>query len=861
MVLKMLVHLKIFSLVCIAAGMSTATALPDITQSTNNSVIDCAAFNATLNSCKFNYNVIINSTRPCIFNCTYNPMLLSPLQLDVHLSYKHPDRYPTFVAAQQNFFLNSWTLPKSFPNHGEFQIYTSVASLLCPPIQQQEETVEVRITTSSPDNITMNVRLYNQSYALKMGNFAVLKATPISPDYRLYQWTGDQTSVLISAESKNNSNTVCAIFALQNAKCPVITDESGLRAGGGRFQTFTTRAAMVASRIDFPDGIHMIMWPLPDDDRCTLTLENVSNHSSRSKTVQFEVFNHSSIGATWYIFFATGSLTVGMIFGIAIVTLKCIDRTLNKTGHAVLADEDDQRELLPDDEFSETTRREYAVAGVAVLPGVDNGQIPRSGSGSGYSQVIGSPGSGGVPSAGRGFALSFHSESSTSNEPASGEIIQQPYYPPTTVVPHDAVIEAMTDSVNPVYVVWWKRYAYFQSKTAGAQVSEMGFQNNILIMAVYAVLPTAELIRSYLKVLSYNGDEDQCFFNSRCLTGVWIFHDFARVFTNIGYICGGIAFSRIVLRHRQLTCRNPSRSTIKNGVGVSRHYGLFMSLGYGLVIQGLMSSLYHTCPNSVTIRFDMMFMYVMAVAAVICVWGLRHGDVTHHVYPTMGLIGTMLLLAEGREWVSRLAFWLCMSLLYLVLLLTTTVLMSRYGVWSFSPMKMLQVWKGWKPVRDKLAQVIRNEDLTSTPIHVLRIVSGFIANGSLILYGAIADPNVYGYILSVCLTNLGLYFGNYIITKRLQYKEKGAPLAWICLTLSFILWTLALSAFGFHNTDSEASASDSRGLNSSCAFLGVFDTHDVWHLFSSLALYTFFIGLLTLDDDVARTPSTEIHVF
>ncbi|XP_068244590.1 SID1 transmembrane family member 2-like [Palaemon carinicauda] len=851
-------HLKILSFGCIAVGMALAALPQDIisvTNGTSDNGLGCANFNTTYNSCNFNHDVNITSAVPCIFNCSYNPSLLSPLQLDVHLKYKQSSKHPTFITAEQNLFLNSWTLPKMFPNHGEFQKYTSVAGLLCPPFQQLNETVQVRITTSSPEVVTINVRLHNQSYALKLGDIAVLKTTPVSPDYRLYQWMGEQTSVLVSVESKNNSDTVCAIFALQNAKCPVVTDESGLRAGSGRFQTFTKQAAMVARRSDFPDGIHMIVWPLPDDDRCTLSLESMSNHSTRSKSVQFEIFKHSTIESTWYIFLATGGLTAGMIFTIALLTLKCIDRTLNGTMHALPLAEDDERELLPEDDFSGTSRGQYAESGVAVLSGVDSGMRR---SGSGYSQL---PEAATGQASDSGFALSFQSESATSNEPSSREIVPQPYYPPTTVAPPNNVIQEMTSSVNPVYVMWWKRYAEFESTTAEAQVSEMGFQHNILIMAVFAMLPTTELIRSYWKVLSYNGDEDQCFFNSRCLTGAWIFHDFARVFTNIGYICGGIAFSHLVLRHKQSSLKNLSQLTRRNNVGVSRHYGLFISLGYGLIIQGLMSSLYHTCPNSVTIRFDMMFMYVMVVASVICVWGLRHGDVTHHVYPTMGLIGTMVLLAEGREWVSRLTFWLCMSFMYLFLLSTTTLLMSRYGIWSFSPMKMLQVWKGWKPVRDKLAQVIRNEDLTSTPLHVLRIVVGIVANVSLILYGAIADPNVYGYILSICLTNLGLYFGNYVITKRIQYKERGTVWAWICLALSFVLWILALSAFCYHITDSEASAADSRSLNSSCAFFGVFDTHDVWHLFSSLALYTFFIGLLTLDDDMARTPSAQIHVF
>lgn len=79
----------------------------------------------------------------------------------------------------------------------------------------------------------------------------------------------------------------------------------------------------------------------------------------------------------------------------------------------------------------------------------------------------------------------------------------------------------------------------------------------------------------------------------------------------------------------------------------------------------------------------MMFMYVVAVAAVVSMWGFRHGDVTHHVYPTMVMVGMILLMAEAREWVSQAAFWTVLSLCYVFLMVTNTILLTKYGVWSF----------------------------------------------------------------------------------------------------------------------------------------------------------------------------------
>uniref|UniRef100_A0A0P4WHI8 Alkaline ceramidase n=1 Tax=Scylla olivacea TaxID=85551 RepID=A0A0P4WHI8_SCYOL len=79
----------------------------------------------------------------------------------------------------------------------------------------------------------------------------------------------------------------------------------------------------------------------------------------------------------------------------------------------------------------------------------------------------------------------------------------------------------------------------------------------------------------------------------------------------------------------------------------------------------------------------MMFMYVMMVVAVVTIWGLRHGDVTHHVYPTVITVGLALLVAEARMWLSREWFWGLLSTVYVILLFSNAVLMSTYGIWSF----------------------------------------------------------------------------------------------------------------------------------------------------------------------------------
>lgn len=79
----------------------------------------------------------------------------------------------------------------------------------------------------------------------------------------------------------------------------------------------------------------------------------------------------------------------------------------------------------------------------------------------------------------------------------------------------------------------------------------------------------------------------------------------------------------------------------------------------------------------------MMFMYVMMVVAVVTIWGLRHGDVTHHVYPTVITVGLALIIAEGRMWLSRGWFWGIFSTVYAIILISNAIFMSTYGIWSF----------------------------------------------------------------------------------------------------------------------------------------------------------------------------------
>jgi len=86
--------------------------------------------------------------------------------------------------------------------------------------------------------------------------------------------------------------------------------------------------------------------------------------------------------------------------------------------------------------------------------------------------------------------------------------------------------------------------------------------------------------------------------------------------------------------------------------------------------------------------------------------------------------------------------------------------------------------------------------------------------------------------------------------------------------LSYILFSLALIlalvASGFYANKHQSrnlSPSQSREKNAECVFLDFYDNHDLWHFFSSLALFLAFTGLLTIDDDLLYVRMDRIKVF
>nr|XP_032525621.1 SID1 transmembrane family member 2-like [Danaus plexippus plexippus] len=120
------------------------------------------------------------------------------------------------------------------------------------------------------------------------------------------------------------------------------------------------------------------------------------------------------------------------------------------------------------------------------------------------------------------------------------------------------------------------------------------------------------------------------------------------------------------------------------------------------------------------------------------------------------------------------------------------------------------------------------------------------------------------------MSNLFLYTLFYIVMKLL-HRESIRWYSWVFIFLTYSVWFgssyfyLDLSTNWAQSLNAcscpQLSPAQSRRHNRVCSLLQLFDSHDSWHFLSSIAMFFSFNMYLTIDDNLAQVPRTEIMVF
>ena len=381
----------------------------------------------------------------------------------------------------------------------------------------------------------------------------------------------------------------------------------------------------------------------------------------------------------------------------------------------------------------------------------------------------------------------------------------------------------------------------------------------VLILGVCYSIPALQLLLKYQELMQTSGNNDLCYYNFLCSIRTETFLDFNHIFSNVGYIVFGIAFI-IIVRLRHIKYKKINKKSIN--LGVPQHFGIYYAMGLSLNFVGLLSSFFHVCPTKENFQFDTTFMYAIAALMISKIFQFRHPDVSADAYKIFfGLSIVVLLVMIGIHLKELTAtgfalYWTFFIIVYMTILIKILLVIYTSGKWK----RPHEEWQDFKKLRLMWTQIdwMKGRNVKGKTIFV---ICAIIANFLLILAYTItfAKIKMPDFILFAFIGNLMLYFGYYCTMKHVNHERMSLTV--YILIISFMACCIpAYLLFTDKAKTTNVSHAASRNMNQDC-IIGMYDSHDLWHFLSALALFSFSMLLVVIDDDVAEIPRNQIAVF
>ena len=332
------------------------------------------------------------------------------------------------------------------------------------------------------------------------------------------------------------------------------------------------------------------------------------------------------------------------------------------------------------------------------------------------------------------------------------------------------------------------------------------------------------------------GDRDNCYYNDFCYRVANHDIPFNLMISNLTYIVHGlILVVWVLILETKVNVRCQSGRDADEATKMKKRY--CFSIGYafcwGLVFEGLFSTLYHFCPSRFTFQFDSAFMFIIAGLTVL----LLYNGIEQNRCPSSG---------NAKHPVGASNFFL--------FFIVPLFIFNYFGV-LFNSDSLNKVMQGfffvfliiWWLVIDFLAfrkldiqKKIRGDDRKDKCDAFLFLLGGLLVPWGIFMCYLFSDlAQVFLFACIACSVVA-------ILAKARPWKkcacESARPKTKDILQGIFILFTLiilvaALVVFkALPTTNKTSSPENSRDQNKECAILEFFDWHDLWHFLSSFAL-------------------------
>ncbi|XP_043279627.1 SID1 transmembrane family member 1-like isoform X2 [Venturia canescens] len=377
----------------------------------------------------------------------------------------------------------------------------------------------------------------------------------------------------------------------------------------------------------------------------------------------------------------------------------------------------------------------------------------------------------------------------------------------------------------------------------------------LITIAVFYTLPVMQLVITYQYVLHETGNQDLCYYNFLCAHPLGVLSDFNHVFSNFGYVLLGFLFIFLTYTREK---NDVDRAEKSKSYGIPQHYGLFYAMGTALMMEGLLSGSYHVCPSHSNFQFDTSFMYIISVLCMVKIYQNRHPDINARASVTFAVLALIIFLGMVGVLKGTENFWIFFTMIHLLVCVSVTAQIYYMGRFRLNRGLLHRVIMTFKhDARAGRFDAFR-------PLYGGRLILLLIANCcnvALAVWGNMHhDKDFATFLLYLLMSNLILYTFFYIVMKLL-YGEKILLEPSCYIILSFVTWGGALYFFINKSISWALTPAQSRIYNKPCALLNFFDSHDIWHFLSALAMFFSFMVLLTLDDDLEDTHRSLIPVF
>ena len=385
-----------------------------------------------------------------------------------------------------------------------------------------------------------------------------------------------------------------------------------------------------------------------------------------------------------------------------------------------------------------------------------------------------------------------------------------------------------------------------------------GIVGNVLMVGAF------QFVFANWYTMIQEGDRDNCYYNDFCYRVASHDIPFNLMISNLTYIVHGlILVVWVLILETKVNLRCKSGRAAGEAAAVKERY--CFSIGYafswGLVFEGLFSTLYHFCPSRFTFQFDSAFMFIIAGLTVL----LLYNGIEQNRCPSSG---------NAKHPVGASNFFL----FFIVPLFT----FNYFGVLFNSDSGLNKVMQGfffafliiWWLVMDFWAfrkldihKKIRGDDYKDKCDAFLFLLGGLIVPCGIFMLYLFSDlAQVFLFACIACSVVA-------ILAKARPWKKLfkceckcvcdcdcsvKVILQGLFIFLTIFILLAAFAVFkALPTTNKTSSPENSRDQNEECVIFGFFDWHDLWHFLSSFALLMGAFAVMFISFEPEQSPQAE----